>query len=93
MKKTTIILTILALILLTGCNKWQDRPPMYKEIEPVPNECAKSKDDVCELFDCMVDQCWCSEISPDGAILSQGSIVIENEEQAMQVVYDYFFGA
>jgi len=88
MKKA--IFVILVLVAFSGCNE-PPRPAYFNGIEsaPVKSECVNSMDDVCGLFDCMTDLCWCYE-GPD-QILLEGNAVVASEDDAMQVVSDYIF--
>jgi len=84
-----LVFSLLALILLfSGCNEPQESA-YYKGIESalVSSECADSKDDVCGLFDCMTDLCWCYK-GPD-QVLFEGSTVVASEAEAMQAVSKY----
>ncbi len=51
----------------------------------IPISCLSDRDDVCALFDCMVDYCWCDEMFPS-SILIEGTTIISNEEEAMNTV-------
>lgn len=53
----------------------------------IPEHCAEYESDVCALFDCMVDYCWCLE-SPD-AVLVEGSGFVTSEAEARYAVEDY----
>lgn len=86
MKK--IIFLIILSIFILGCGQGDDNLSVYKGIPSaeIPGDCLAYRDDICSLFDCMVDLCWCKE-SPD-AILVEGNTVILTEEEAMQHVED-----
>ncbi|MBD3388921.1 MAG: hypothetical protein GF416_07630 [Candidatus Altiarchaeales archaeon] len=82
------------LVLFSGClYDWRGKEDstFYGGIESavVPERCAGDVDDVCALFECMVDQCWCHPVGPDGAILEGGSGEIKSEEEAEEAVRDY----
>ena len=88
MKK--ILLGLLVLVFLVGCAQQEEIGLLFKGIEgaSVPVECADYKDDVCSLFDCMVDQCWCDDMSPE-PILYETHIVFDDEEGAKDAVNAY----
>ncbi|MBU0662903.1 MAG: hypothetical protein ABH854_04975 [Candidatus Diapherotrites archaeon] len=54
----------------------------------VPAECAGDKDDVCALFECMVDLCWCED-APGGGVYMQGKGAVTSEQGAMDAVSEY----
>ena len=95
MKSIIIMVGILSLIMLVGCgNLGEDNLShnWYKGITDaeVPNSCLDSQDDVCGLFDCMVNMCWCDDSSPDLPILYEEiGVVITNEEEAVTHVNKY----
>lgn len=91
----TLILTILFLFVIvffSGCvanNQGEDDLKLYKGIPSaeIPGACLESKNDVCDLFDCMVDLCWC-EKSPN-AILYEKQTTIDTENGAINLVKEY----
>lgn len=93
MKNTFLLAVVLfSVVLLSGCPQPpDDGSNLYKGVlgAVIPAECAEFKDDVCGLYDCMVDRCWCDEGYFPGPILLEGNTVVANEQQAMQVVGDY----
>jgi len=58
-------------------------------LSDIPSECLKFKNNVCDLFDCMVDKCWCDEANIPSPILLEGKNIISNEEEAMQAARQY----
>ncbi len=93
MKKTVILLIILS-ILLVSCisNGGEDDLRLFRGIPAaeVPGKCLEHRDDVCGLYDCMVDRCWCDEARPEGPILYETTgISIQTEEEAMSIVKQY----
>ena len=48
----------------------------------VPVRCQDEKGDLCALFECMVDYCWCA---PQG-VLSAGTMIVDSDAKARQVV-------
>lgn len=92
MKKIFII--VLLLLLSAGCitDPDKDDPVLFKGIATaeIPLECSEYKDDVCALFDCMVDRCWCDDSSPELPIIYEPQgIIITNEEEAKNIVMQY----
>ena len=100
MKKTTKILVIVFVLVFAFLlyynltTKWHPGPDetrLYKGIEgaEIPG-CVEFKDDVCGLFDCMVDMCWCDDSSPDLPILyEKEGISIANENEAVSYVQKF----
>ena len=82
---------LLILVFFIGCTDWRGRDdlPTYKGIAPIPDKCAEFEDDLCGLFDCMVDLCWCNDIGPAGAILKVGDTAIKTEEEATTIINTY----
>lgn len=90
MKKVILcFITLIVLISITGCGNGPSES-LFKDIEGVyvSEKCVEYKDDVCGLYECMVDLCWCFEAYP-GPILFEAGTIVTNEEEAMQVVQDY----
>ena len=86
MKK--IIILIVLTVLLLGCISinGKDEPTLFKGITTaeIPGACLEQRDDVCGLFSCTVDRCWCNDATPEGAILSQRSgITVQTEAVAI----------
>ena len=104
MRKKIILLSSLVclLILFLGCNEPKDPPIEYDGAYTVtefskliPEECFESSSvDYCELFDCMVDSCYCDEINYDSPILATGNknswVIIHDENEAFFTVQNYF---
>ncbi|MFC2174343.1 hypothetical protein ACFLQ2_00540 [archaeon] len=74
------ILLVIALLFLGGCVS----PETSNGV--VPSECAEYEGDVCGLFDCMVEQCWC-KAGPDTVYDTDSAVL--NEEDAMRAVTGY----
>ena len=90
MKK--IFIMILFLLLSAGCINGKDDVVLFKGITTaeIPQECSEYEDDVCALFDCMVDQCWCDDSSPELPVIYESpGIAITNEEEAKNIVIQY----
>lgn len=66
---------------------YPDDKPYEPPIREVPLECQEFKDDVCALFDCMVDQCWCDDFSDP--VLPAAETEISNEEEAIAFIEQY----
>ncbi|MBU2638983.1 MAG: hypothetical protein KJ955_08475 [Nanoarchaeota archaeon] len=97
MKRILLILSFLILssLMLVGCNDNLGKEDLvamwYKGITnaKIPDKCLDYKEDVCGLFDCMVDQCWCDDSSPDLPILYETHIEITDEQGAEDAVNAY----
>ncbi len=46
----------------------------------IPEKCNAHWNDVCQLFDCMVDRCWCDDSSPESAILYEGEADLRDKQ-------------
>jgi len=95
MKKVTIILLLIAglgSLVYFAYYKWHPGPDdlrRYKGIAwaEIPGECLEYRNDVCGLFACTVEQCWCDESSAEPPILYESAdVVIQNEEEAVDLV-------
>ncbi len=92
--KAIILLAVLALVLISGCLE----PPvngngskLYKGIATaeIPQECRESGDDVCALFDCMIDLCWCDEGNFPSPVLVEGTAIVASKQDAINLVQNY----
>jgi hypothetical protein len=92
MKKVIIIIVlVVSVFLFFGCNNPQPQEPvLFKNIEgtSLPVECENVKDDVCGVFSCTVDLCWCRE-GPD-QVLYEANVTIDSKEKAEDLVREYF---
>ena len=88
--KIKAIFVLVTIIALSGCIE-PEEPNFFNGIETVsiPEYCFEYKKDVCGLFDCMVDSCWCKEGSDQ--ILMEGRTIVANEEDALNVVKNFIF--
>jgi len=88
--KSKAIFVLVTIIVLSGCFEPAE-PNFFNGIETalIPEDCVEYKEDVCGLFDCMVDSCWCKE-SPD-QILLEGRTTVANEEDALNAVKNFIF--
>ena len=86
MRKLILILFCTCLFFLAGCDG-NDDLKLYKGIPTaeIPGECLAYTDDICGLFDCMVDLCWCDAM-PE---IYESNQLIENDQDAMNVVSEY----
>ncbi|MFH1663244.1 MAG: hypothetical protein ABH986_00225 [archaeon] len=85
--KVFVGLFLVLLVFLSGCAQ---EKVLFDDAEAVkvPDKCIQQKDDVCGLFACMVDNCWC-ESSVEDPVLFEGNTTIQNEQQAISVVEKY----
>lgn len=82
------------LVYFTLTTKWHPGPGAFvdfKDIEGarIPDKCVQFKYDICGLFDCMVDMCWCDDSSPELPVLYEGNSVISDEEDAVNLVKEF----
>ena len=91
MKKILLALLVLLSLFITSC-EWLGKEDLafYKGIESAqfPVSCKEYESDVCGLFDCMVDLCWCKE-SPDRILYEGEGIIIASDEEAISLVQTY----
>jgi len=102
--KNKIFLIIVILILISSIvfffakdNNDQAEEKIEAEI---PAKCQDVKDDVCALFSCMVDMCWCNEIIPGGPVeysedkeilnTNDASLLVENYLKIMSSAYSLY---
>ena len=86
-----LIILVFLVIVFSGCTEPQE-PNFFKGIKtaPIPESCVEYNENVCGLFDCMVDSCWCEE-SPDAITSSNGNTIITSEEEAMEQIQNHIF--
>lgn len=93
MRRVISILFICSIILFSGCLDGKPKPKMFKGIDDAQllPECEEFAEDVCSLYACMVDQCWCFPESSDtpSAILAEGKTTVKTKEEAIAVVEEY----
>lgn len=95
MKKAIVCLCMIFIsVVITACERdmGDDDLRRYKGIAwaEIPGNCLEYREDICELFDCMVDMCWCDDSSPDLPIIyEKEGVAIQNEEEAMAFVNEY----
>jgi len=94
MKMILLATLFLFAFVLSGCldgNQGEDDLKLYKGISTaeIPGECLQFKDDVCGLFDCMVEMCWCDDGHFPSPIIKEGSSTVQNEEEAVNAVQAY----
>lgn len=80
-------------IFLLGCLGQTPSSTTFKGIEgaSIHGKCAAHADDVCRLFGCMVDHCWCNDDLPGGAILKEGEGIMGGSDDAMVEVQEYLW--
>lgn len=86
-KRGMLLVLIVSIVFISGCKE----PSSFQGIPSakIPGKCIEAKDDICELFDCMVDLCWCDDANFPSPILFKGDTEVSSEEEAMQIVRDY----
>jgi len=94
MKMIFLAIPVFFAIVLSGCldgNLGDDDLKLYKGIPTaeIPGECLQFRDDVCGLFDCMVDRCWCDDGHFPSPIIKEGSSTVQNEAEAIAAVQAY----
>lgn len=83
------IILIVIIILIIGVIAWKyigNSEEGVKEVE-IPEACLSYKDDICGLFGCMVDLCWC--VPGPEAVLFESGEEITNEQVAIDIVQQY----
>lgn len=80
-----ILLIGLVLLFLVSCSTEVVNELDGIEGAEIPIECSFDQDNVCELFECMVDLCWCDDLTPE-PILKEGTTEIYSEEEAVSYV-------
>ncbi|MFH1317179.1 MAG: hypothetical protein ABII01_06670 [Candidatus Woesearchaeota archaeon] len=92
MKKQILFGFLIMVLLFASSCEWLGKEDLafYKGIESAqfPVSCKEYEYDVCGLFDCMVDLCWCEE-SPDRILYEGEGIIIASEEEAISIVQTY----
>ena len=81
-----LLIALIGLIVLVGCNE-PEKIFLENTSAEIPADCVEFKDDVCGLFECTVDLCWCEE-SPD-RILLYGSVDVQDESEVIQTLRLY----
>ncbi len=74
-----------------GGNQGDDQLNLYAGIPSaeIPGECLAHRSDVCALYECMVDLCWCKEGSDQILFDGGADFLVEDEESAKRVVAHY----
>lgn len=93
-----ILAIALMAFLLFGCldeGNGQNNKYTYKGItlssDSVPEHCKNLED--CGMYECMVDQCWCSEIPPQSGVIYISSKKAADETDAEEVLVEYLNSA
>ncbi|MFA5049450.1 MAG: hypothetical protein WC501_00420 [Candidatus Micrarchaeia archaeon] len=88
------LILIFGFLLFNGCligPNPDDHKYSYKGIiifkSAVPAECIGMED--CEMFSCMVENCWCKKTPPGGGIIFRSKKTINNTNDAIQIVSNY----
>ena len=97
MKKYISIMAIVAMLIVVSAyigpdNQGEDDLNRFKGISTaeIDSNCVEYRDDVCALFECMVERCWCDDSSPELPILyEKEGISIADEEEAIAIVGEY----
>jgi hypothetical protein len=88
-KNIILILIFILFIVILVFLSYKTRNNLSKNTkEGIPAEC-QSISDVCELYDCMVNQCWCDKSNPKGAILYEKEITLKTNKDAEEYVQTY----
>ena len=94
-KRGSVGIVILVIVIILGLsvsffymkNSGEKDLPSSEDNQ-IPDTCLDFKDDVCELFGCMVDLCWC-ENSPNAVLYEQEGISISTTKEAVDYVKKY----
>lgn len=88
MKKELPTIALITIVILSGC--LGPEKTYYKGIPTaeIPEECAVYKEDVCMLFDCTIDNCWCDQRTTS-PVLKEGGSVVSGEEGAIKAVQEF----
>ncbi len=88
----TSILIILALVIVMGGLGYfllSNKEGKDTSVSVIPTECQPFQDDICSLFECMVESCWCNNSSPESPVLYETYIAVNDEQGAKDAVYAY----
>ena len=101
MKKTTMALILFGVLIIFLLyfsltiykgHLGSDDLRRYKGIAwaEIPEQCFEYREDVCGLFSCMVEQCWCDDSSDKSPVIYEPkNIMIQNEEEAISLVEEF----
>ena len=87
-----MIISIIIIILAGGVVVWRYLGTLQKgnvSTVDIPQECQQFQDDICGLFGCMVNLCWCDDGTFPSPILFEGNTEILDEQSAIIVVNQY----
>ena len=84
---------LIVLLLVVGGSAWklsQDSKEnnLIEGTIDIPQECQQFQGEVCDLFSCLVEQCWCKEPISSNPIY-KGEDSISNKQEAMDAVEKY----
>jgi len=87
------VLIIVVLIVAVGASCYFYKTSQKKKeanlFGEVPEKCLPFKENICDLFNCMIDSCWCDELSFPSAILTLEDKEVLNEKDATTAVKEY----
>jgi len=83
-----LLIGIVLLIFLAGCNSVPDDLSYFNGISTakIPQKCLEYKDDVCGLFACTVDMCWCDDSTYKKIVYKSEGVSIQNKSEAIMYV-------
>jgi len=80
-------------LLISGCFEPPRPDNLYSSkgvtvpADSIPDNCREKED--CAMFACLVSQCWCRQIPPEGGIVYRANRTIDDENDAKNVVANY----
>jgi hypothetical protein len=79
------------MLILQPENMGEDDLRTFKGIPwaSIPAGCEEFREDVCGMFECTVEACWCDDARADSAILFECTQTVQNAEEAIAVVKEY----
>jgi len=86
-KKESIGILIVSLLAIGGFS-WSFFKDSNEKTSSIPRECQQYQGKACDLFDCLVDRCWCKELGDPNPIY-KGESAISNKQEAMDAVEKY----
>ncbi|MCR4323574.1 MAG: hypothetical protein NUV37_01230 [Nanoarchaeota archaeon] len=85
-----VVVLVLAASIFYGISSGGDDEVPSSEDKEIPSLCSEFKEDVCGLFDCMVNSCWCDEGGPEAAILyEQSGVSLSTAGEAVDYIKRY----
>ncbi len=84
-----IIIAIILIVFATGLSFWFNQSISTPEGSfNIPQECQQFQESDCDLFNCMVESCWCSDMVRPNPIY-EGTKSVLNEQEAISAVKQY----